>query len=93
VADTFQLNGNRIHALVTADASFRLNGARIHALVTADASFRLNGARIHALVEGPLTPYAPVGGAGADGVVQGERLRRQAAVQGQRLKPWAALKP
>jgi hypothetical protein len=70
----------------------QVNSARMFALVDADPGVRVNSARVFLLVEGPLTAYTPSGAAG-DGCVQGERLRRQATIQGQRLKPWAALKP
>jgi hypothetical protein len=71
----------------------QVNSARMYALVDADPGVRVNSARVFLLVEGPLTAYTPAGGATGDGFVQGERLRRQATIQGQRLKPWAALKP
>jgi hypothetical protein len=71
----------------------QVNSARMFALVDADPGVRVNSARVFLLVEGPLTAYTPSGGGTGDGFVQGERLRRQATIQGQRLKPWAALKP
>lgn len=53
MADTIQIEGNRVHVFLTLDARIVVEGNRVHALVALNNKVQVEGNRIHALVSLP----------------------------------------